>query len=903
MSLASGSRLGPFEIVAPLGAGGMGEVYRARDTRLGREVAVKVLPEEVSGDAERLRRFEQEAKAASTLNHPAILTVHDFGAERGIAYLVTELLEGRTLRVRLQEGPLPPRQAALLGAEVARGLAAAHEKGIVHRDLKPENLFLLESGTAKILDVGLARFDAAAAGVAKDATTLAETEAGRILGTVGYMAPEQVRGERIDARADLFALGCVLYECLAGRRAFARDTAVETMSAILKEEPPSLGERGVEVPPALARVVERCLAKSPKERFQSARDLAFALDGSVVGTVAASGAPRALPFAPARRRRGAAARHIASALAGAALATLALLWLRAGAAPPPAAPPGAAVGELTHLTVDPGFEGDATLSPDGESFAYFSDRSGDFEIYLQQVGGGDAINLSRHPGDDVQPAFSPDGRQIAFVSTRESETELVYRSPGTPLMGGDLWVVPALGGAPRRIAERANFPAWSPDGASIYFTRGRWFRSEIRRVAAAGGESELVPFTLPGRLNPPFIGRLRVSPDARWLLFTAAGSVLVMPVAGGEARPLAVGRDAIWDPSGAAILYCRTEAGRNSGLWRARYWVDGEGPHGGAPEPLLVGPAALERPEISRSGRRLVVTALAHSANLEALALDAESGRVGGPPVALTRGQHDVSFSTVSPDGRSIIFQDGRASASHLWRLDEGREPFQLTDDAAWEESYPRWSPDGRTVAFDRRPARTARQPTNAEIWLMSPDGGGPRRLVEKGGNMAWLPDSRRLVYVHTDRFYLVDVASGAARELDLGGVAAMPIFSVSPDGAWLVFQTTSESDVDLIVLPLGGGEPRRIASTRRDDYHPLFSPSGRWLYFQPDHRNLWRVPGPTQGWREAAPEKITSFPESGLYLEEPQLTADGRRFIYARNTNTADLWLAELTVAGRPDP
>jgi TolB-like protein/Tfp pilus assembly protein PilF len=280
MAISTGTRLGPYEILAPLGKGGMGEVYRARDTRLGREVAVKVLPASLSTDPDRLHRFEGEARAASALNHSNILTVHDFGSERGAPYVVTELLDGETLRDRLSGGRLPARKALDYAAQVARGLAAAHEKGIVHRDLKPENLFVTKDGRVKILDFGLAKLthpEASGAPLTQAPTETRGTEPGVVMGTVGYMSPEQVRGQLADHRSDIFSFGAVLYETLTGERAFRGDTAVETMNAILKEDPPELARTVDEIPPSLERIVRRCLEKIPDERFQSARDLAFAL--------------------------------------------------------------------------------------------------------------------------------------------------------------------------------------------------------------------------------------------------------------------------------------------------------------------------------------------------------------------------------------------------------------------------------------------------------------------------------------------------------------------------------------------------------------------------------------------------------------------------------------------------
>src|SRR6267154_967308 len=303
MTLAPGTKLGPYEIVAPIGAGGMGEVYRAKDTRLGRDVALKILPESFAREADRLRRFEQEARAVAALNHPNILAIHDIGQHNGTPFLVSELLEGESLRAALDRGALPQRKTIEHGVQIAHGLAAAHEKGIVHRDLKPENVFVTKDGRIKILDFGLAKLaqkpgaEAAADGVTM---TSSHTAAGVVMGTASYMAPEQVRGDAADPRTDIFAFGAMLYEMLSGKRAFRRDTAVETMTAVLKEDPPELLDPVRSVSPALDRIVRRCLEKSPEQRFQSAWDLSFAL--SALSGTEASGAARAAAVAAAPGR-------------------------------------------------------------------------------------------------------------------------------------------------------------------------------------------------------------------------------------------------------------------------------------------------------------------------------------------------------------------------------------------------------------------------------------------------------------------------------------------------------------------------------------------------------------------------------------------------------------------------
>src|ERR1700674_1905367 len=314
MSISAGTRLGPYEILSPLGAGGMGEVYRARDSRLGREVAVKVLPASFSADPDRLRRFEQEARAAGLLNHPNITAVYDIGSADGAPYVVSELLEGETLRSRLAAGALPPRKAIDYAIQIARGLAAAHEKGIVHRDLKPENLFITKDGRVKILDFGLAKLTHSDDGWGEKTnrpTVTAGTDPGVVLGTMGYMSPEQVRGRDADRRSDLFSFGAILYEMLSGQRAFRGDTAADTITAILTKEPPDLSQTNKDIPPGLDRIVRHCLEKNPEERFESARDAAFDLEA-----LSGLSAPQAGAQAAGRSRR----RRLAPAFGLAALA-------------------------------------------------------------------------------------------------------------------------------------------------------------------------------------------------------------------------------------------------------------------------------------------------------------------------------------------------------------------------------------------------------------------------------------------------------------------------------------------------------------------------------------------------------------------------------------------------------
>ncbi len=450
MTLPAGTRLGPYEILAPLGAGGMGEVYRARDERLKRDVAVKVLPASFSSDPERMRRFEQEAQAAGGLNHPNILAIHDVGTVDGSPYLVSELLEGETLRERLVAGALPTRKAIDFAAQIARGLAAAHEKGIVHRDLKPANVFVTKDGRVKILDFGLAKVVSVPKGIGATElpTEAAGTEPGVVLGTVGYMSPEQVRGLPADVRSDIFAFGAIFYEMLSGKRAFSGASAADTMSAILNKEPPDLAETNRNIPPGLERIVRHCLEKNPEERFHSAHDLAFDLQALSADSGAAS-RPGAV-VAQLRRRRTIPLVWASLALvAGVILAALAatVLARRSGAQPP----------TFQRLTFRRGLVWTSRFAPDGQTIVYGASWEGQpVEIFTARAGSPESRALGIGSADILSISKSGD---LAVCLNRHFTTG--WETVGT------LAQVPLSGGAPREILENVSEADWAPDGKTL----------------------------------------------------------------------------------------------------------------------------------------------------------------------------------------------------------------------------------------------------------------------------------------------------------------------------------------------------------------------------------------------------------------------------------------------------
>jgi Tol biopolymer transport system component len=542
MSLAAGTRLGPYEVTAPLGSGGMGEVYRARDTRLGREVAVKVLPAGLTADAERLRRFEQEARAASVLNHPNIIAIHDVGTHDGSPYVVTELLEGETLRERINGVALPPRKAVEYAGQVARGLAAAHDRGIVHRDLKPENLFVTRDGRVKILDFGLAKLKGIEAMTDRETRSAADlgdsgTGAGTVLGTVGYMSPEQVRAQPVDHRSDIFSFGAVLYEMLSGRRAFRGASAVETMNAILKEDPPDLSDTNRNLPPALERIVGHCLEKNPEERFQSARDIAFDLD-------ALSGQSALAVSRAGSDRRARWLKPVAAGLAVvAAVAAAFVVGRRTALAPVP---------DFIPLTFRRGSVDTARFTPDGKTIVFTARWEGKPpEIFSTQQGSPEARSF--------------DLTDAVLVSVSNSgEMAVGLRRPPRP--GRTLARVPVGGGAPREVLDSVDGADWSPDGSSLLVVR-------------RSGPRLRIEFPIGKTLyeSGAAIKSVRVSPKGDRVAFTEhvlltdnRGDVVMVDLAG-KKTILAGGWEDLgglaWSPDGREVWFSASNSGADRRLY------------------------------------------------------------------------------------------------------------------------------------------------------------------------------------------------------------------------------------------------------------------------------------------------------------------------------------------------
>jgi eukaryotic-like serine/threonine-protein kinase len=882
MALAPGARLGPYEIVASLGAGGMGEVYRARDAKLGRDVAVKVLPEALNEKPEALARFEREARTVAALTHPNILAIFDLGRHEGRSYAVMELLEGETLRSRLGHGALGVRKAVEIGAQIATGLAAAHEKGVVHRDVKPENVFLTQDGSVKVLDFGLARHDAAA--VSSDETNsptlLRHTDAGTVMGTVGYMSPEQARGATADARSDIFSLGVVLYEMLAGRRAFQRETAAETMTAILKEEPPELGALAAGVSPALDHIVRHCLEKRPEERFQSARDLAFdlqALSGSVSG--ARRPATSAAPWS--RRVLGAAA----------ALAAAALLFaagrrsVSSGAFPTT----GSKAVSYVALTDEPGVEGRPSLSPDGKSFVYVSAASGANDIYLRRVGGRNPVNLTADSSvDDSQPAFSPDGEHIAFRSERE---------------GGGIFVMDSTGESVRRLTDFGYTPGWSPDGKEIVVSTDTFIYPTD--LAGSGGRLKAIDVrtgtsrdvTTEGNAHGP-----RWSPHGRriayWGLRGQSGQrdLWTVRADGSEARGgVEVTKDAaldwapVWSGDGQK-LYFASDRGGSMNLWRVAI-DEASGRVLGAPEPLTTPANWSGAFSLSRDDKRIAFETLDWRSTLLRAAFDPVAEKIVGQPVPILRSTQPMRDHELSPDGTQVAFtRAGTREDLFVARVD-GTQYRRLTDDA-FRDRGPGWSPDGKRIAFysDRG--------GDYEVWAIRPDGSGLEALTatKRSANFpTWSPDGRSIVYSSTrSSGMLIDLTQPlpAQKAEVLPNVAEATVFwplSWSADGKRLAGLAVT-ADGRVTATAVWALEARRY-ELYQDDTSTTFR-NARWLS---DGQRLLVRNFHSLELLDTRTRKTKSLLAIGGYMigKSIGISRDDRFLTYTETAAEGDVWLA----------
>ena len=876
MSLAPGSRLGQYEILSALGAGGMGEVYRARDPRLDRDVAIKVLSAGVAVDPGALARFEREAMSVAKLSHPNVLSIFEFAQDGGTAFVVTELVDGVTLRARLEEGSLPSRRAVAYALQIARGIAAAHARGIVHRDLKPENVMITRDDQVKILDFGLAK---SLAINETDLTHGAATSAGMVLGTLGYMSPEQVRGLAVDHRADIFAFGAVLYEMINGVRAFKAETAADTMTAILTKDPPDLDTAKVSVSPGLDRIVRRCLEKMPDLRFQSANDLAFALETLDTLSTLSTSSHATEVAAPAPRARAA---WLPWTVATIALLTAAASWLlRAGPAEPEAR-----WASFTRISESAGEETSPSLSPDGGTVAYAARVGGrSWGIYFQRVGGRNATPIVDDPRrDEGGPAFSPDGSRIAF---HESDD-----------LGG-IFVAGATGESVRRLTDIGFEPSWSPDGRQIAFTT-----EEITDPASRLGDSTLHVVDAEGGSPRALVdgdaAQASWSPSGQHIVFwsTTGGQRDIYTVAATGGTPVPVTQDPdldwspVWSPDGG-FIYFSSDRGGAMNLWRIAV-DETTGRAQGSPEPVTVGvQASTGLPRFSKDGSRLAFRSRVGSTNPAAIPFDPATMRAGVPFLLDTQNNIRVP-SDVSADGQQVAYFNIGERQEDIFLASPDGTMRRVTDDPPRDRA-PMFTPDGRSLVF------YSNRDGNWAAWIIGIDGGGLRKVTgpasgvmypqvsPKGDMLIFAPISAKL-----GMFLAPLVSETEAPPTSLpGATTSGRSFSQtawSPDGARLAGSLRSENGrpSGIGVYDIGTQTTTVIAHDETPGVRWL-ADSRRVVYFTKNGSELVVLDVAT-GKRTVVDVRLPGPSTNEIFAISP----DNRTIYYGAARAEADIWIME---------
>jgi serine/threonine protein kinase len=865
MSLSAGTRLGPYEVLAPLGAGGMGEVYRARDTRLQRTVALKVIHAEVAGDPGRRARFEREARAVSSLNHPHICALFDVGQEKGVDFLVMEHVEGETLAERLAGGRLSLDQTLRLGAQMAEALDAAHRQGVVHRDLKPGNVMLAKSGV-KLLDFGLAKLrpDAEATPGESTLTRAREEEPltgeGVVMGTVPYMAPEQLEGKAADARTDTFALGAMLHEMATGQRAFDGESRASLIAAILKHDPPAVSSLQPLAPPGFDRAVKMCLAKDPDERWQSARDLAAELRW-----LAEAGSPAGAKPLKATSATGALGRGAALLAAGALLGGAVAVLRQPRASPEPPS--------LRHITHS-GNDWNAAASPDGKTVAFVSDRDGSQRIWLKQLADGSEVALTSGPDD--RPRFTPDGSGVLFARM-------------TPGSGAALYRVPVVGGEPRRLVENAREGDPSPDGSRLVFTRpSEDSRGSALWTASADGTAarRLVEF-------PPDVFAMspRWSPDGRLVAAvgdrgasTGPSDILLVDVGRGTWKavpghwPTVIWFALDWNGNGREILYTQSNSltARNSTVpgWVVRHDVAR-----GRSRTILSLPRPAVMGGVLRSGQLLLQTETARQTLRE---VPFSGGRALSGH-RLSGGVTSDRQPAYGPDGTSIVFSSSRDGNLDIWQVWPATGALRrLTD-------HPRDDWDPALISGGRQLVWSSNRSGNFEIWIAAADGSGARQLSRDGRNAenpTATPDGAWIFYAcgAEEKQGLWKIrADGTEATRLVTGDAVHP--ETSPDGRFVVYFASSSGKKTLHVVRTADGKPAPFTIAGLDDWRARWRPDGRALVFRSrDDSGRWGLF--VQDFVPGADTTSTRRPLAGfdprLELETFGISPDGSRLALA---------------------
>jgi len=916
-----GQRLLHFRIVARLGVGGMGEVYRAQDTRLGRQVALKVLPRSLAADPERLRRFEREAKILGALNHPNVAAVYAFetampegerradtdgqtievDASKPVHFLVIELVEGRTLDELIPPGGVTIEKFFELALPLVDGVAAAHERGIVHRDLKPGNIMVSTEDRVKVLDFGIAKLDPASGLDQTDLQTEALTVEGRIVGTVPYMSPEQVKGADLDARSDIFSLGSIFFQMVAGSLPFEGTTAPEVLASVLKDDPPLVTALRPDTPRQLGRIIQHCLAKDPRKRFQSARDLANALSDLEQEL----SIERQLP-ATERAERVGTKRNLALWLGAAAvLVVLAAVVFRfigpssetrnvsiaAGEQPSEEELSGLAA-PLTQLTSAPGLEEWPAWSPSGDLIAFSAEVGGFKNLFIQDLSTGEERRLTATASDEIQAGWSPDGRSLLFVRARGLEDKLKPSDiMGWYSLGGDIWRLDLESGDEEKLIDDAFNPAVAPDGSAILFDADWAGPRRIWRADARGRNPKQVT---NDSSEAAVHAQASWSPDGRMIVFRriqqTSSNIAVMDLETEAVTALTEDDhsdlDPRWSPDGRYIYFSSYRSG-GLNLWRIAVTISGA-PSGTAQQ-VTRGPGNDLQATLSPLGDRLAFSVLRLNSDLWRLPVDAMTGAALGSPSEVFASSREDSRGSWYPDASALVFNSDQAGDMNLWRLDlETSTTKQLTGGPGGD-FQPKVSPDGsKVVLFSARSG-------NNDIWTLDLASERLEQLTEDEGldiNPFFSPDGSRIVF-QSDRdgrleLWLMNQDGG--EQTRLSSVGSSGHFSPwTRDGNSVLFRSGLGDAAKIFSIEVASRELTRLPPIS-SGAHMSFSPDGRLILDVRGHKTLW-----VYDLDSGDSKPIFEFDSPSTRIDYPLWSPDGSEVVFDRaEPRGGDIWLLE---------
>lgn len=866
MQLSPGTRIGSYEVQDMLGAGGMGNVYRAHDHRLGRDVAIKTLPDHLAADPAALARFEREARFVAALNHPNIAAIYGIEEHTGERILVLELVRGETLDAILQRGPLPVDRAVRVAGEIASALEGAHNAGIIHRDLKPSNVKITPDGHVKLLDFGIAKHRVSAH---EPATQAALTREGSVLGTPQYMSPEQILGEDIDRRADIWAFGCLLFEMLSGRRPFDGPTFVHLADAVRNNEP-DWSALPAATPAPVRQLVQRCLRKNADERLHDIADARVELHDAV-------SANTVVRQSPSRRRL-----VIAGAVAAVGLLTVVAWRLSANSEDAALVAP-----RLTQITSGGGIEEFPAWAPDGASIAYAAPAGAVRKIFVRNIATGVERQVTTGELDDLQPAWTPDGARILFVRGREAnrrvaagETFSLYDGPA------DVWAVEVAAGRERRLIADAYYPSVSPDGRRIavdaswagprriWMTDDRGFNPQQLTSEESEAVYHIAPRWAPDGRRVVYQRIERTKFDLASVDVATRKTTIVTNDTYRELNP-AWGADGKW-------IYFSSDRGGGINLWRLR--VRGDATPIGSPQQLTNGAGQDVQLALAPDGMKLAYATLHQNADLWRLPIDA-AGRAAGAPVQVVASSREDSRGAWSADARSIAFNSDRNGDMNIWvhSLADGRTR-QVTRGSGGD-FQPQWSPDGRTLVF------FSSRDGSADIWTADAESGALTQLTRGPAldiNPFFSPDGREIVFQSdsSGRMELWIVGADGTNRRQLTSIGAGGHFQRwLPDG-WIYFRSPAQSA--LMRIRATGGEPELVSAS-----------GGAHISFLPNASRLIDVTGHlvVRSWnpRDGSVENFFRFPEADVRIDYPSVSPDGRWLLFDRfRPEGGDVWLAE---------